>query len=218
MTVGPVLVVDNYDSFVYNLVQYLGQLGVEVDVRRNDAVGRADIAGFAGVLISPGPGTPQAAGNSMAIVAACAERGVPLFGVCLGHQAIGAVFGAPIVRAPELLHGKTSQVVHDGTGVLAGLPSPFTATRYHSLAVQETGLPPEIVVTGRTPSGVVMALRHVSLPIDGVQFHPESVLTQGGHRMLANWLRRCGSGVDDALVEVLGAEVETLRATAFAGV
>jgi para-aminobenzoate synthetase component 2 len=141
-----------------------------------------------------------------------------LFGVCLGHQAIGAVFGAPVHRAPELLHGKTSDVVHDGTGVLAGLPSPFTATRYHSLAVSEDELPPEIVVTGRTSSGVVMALRHESLPIDGVQFHPESVLTQGGHRMVGNWLRRCGAAVDDAVVEQLGAEVETLRATAFAGV
>jgi para-aminobenzoate synthetase component 2 len=171
-----------------------------------------------GVLISPGPGTPQEAGESMAFVTACAQRRLPLFGVCLGHQAIGAVFGAPIVRAPELLHGKTSDVVHDGTGVLAGLPSPLTATRYHSLAVSEPQLPPEIIVTGRTASGVVMSLRHESLPIDGVQFHPESVLTQGGHRMVANWLRSCGAEVDDALVDELGAEVETLRSAAFAGV
>jgi para-aminobenzoate synthetase component II len=213
-----ILVVDNYDSFVYNLVQYLGQLGADVVVRRNDAVhpDELDSLGVGGVLISPGPGTPQDAGESMAIVAACAERRLPLFGVCLGHQAIGAVFGAPIVRAPELLHGKTSKVVHDGTGVLAGLPSPFVATRYHSLAVSEAELPPEIVVTGRTASGVVMALRHTSLPIDGVQFHPESVLTQGGHRMVANWLRRCGAPVDDVLVERLGSEVETLRTAAFA--
>jgi para-aminobenzoate synthetase component 2 len=154
----------------------------------------------------------------MALVAACAERALPLFGVCLGHQAIGAVFGAPIVRAPELLHGKTSEVVHDGSGVLAGLPSPFVGTRYHSLAVSEAELADEIVVTGRTPSGVVMALRHTGLPIDGVQFHPESVLTQGGHRIVANWLRRCGATVDDALVDSLGAEVETLREAAFAGV
>ena len=215
-----ILVVDNYDSFVYNLVQYLGQLGASVIVRRNDAVEPAELEwlGVDGVLISPGPGTPQDAGASMAFVAACAARGLPLFGVCLGHQAIGAVFGAPVVRAPELLHGKTSSVVHDGTGVLAGLPSPFVATRYHSLAVVESGLPAEIVVTGRTPSGVVMALRHESLPIDGVQFHPESVLTQGGHRMVANWLRRCGGAVDDALVERLGSEVESLRSAAFAGV
>lgn len=215
-----ILVVDNYDSFVYNLVQYLGQLGAEVVVRRNDAVHPADLDGLdvAGVLISPGPGTPQGAGESMAFVAACAERGLPLFGVCLGHQAIGAVFGATVDRAPELLHGKTSEVWHDGSGVLAGLPSPFVATRYHSLAVVEAELPPEIEVTGRTASGVVMALRHTSLPIDGVQFHPESVLTQGGHRMLANWLARCGVQVPAALVDELGAEVEALRQTAFAGV
>ena len=218
-TGGParVLVVDNYDSFVYNLVQYLGQLGAEVVVRRNDAVdpGELDDLDVDGVLISPGPGAPQDAGRSMAFVGACAERALPLFGVCLGHQAIGAVFGAPVVRAPELLHGKTSTVEHDGSGVLVGLPSPFVATRYHSLAVEEADLPSEIIVTGRTPSGVVMALRHASLPIDGVQFHPESVLTQGGHRMLANWLRRCGGHVDDHVVETLGGEVEALRATAF---
>jgi para-aminobenzoate synthetase component 2 len=214
-----ILVVDNYDSFVYNLVQYLGQLGADVVVRRNDDVTPAQLAAdIDGVLISPGPGVPQDAGNSMALVKACADRALPLFGVCLGHQAIGAVFGAPIVRAPELLHGKTSQVLHDGSGMLAGLPSPFTATRYHSLAVEEAALPPEILVTARTESGVVMGLRHVSLPIDGVQFHPESVLTQGGHRMVANWLKSCGAVVDDAQVTELGAEVEALRATAFAGV
>jgi para-aminobenzoate synthetase component 2 len=215
-----VLVLDNYDSFVYNLVQYLGQLGADVIVRRNDAVrpSELDALGVDGVLISPGPGMPHDAGESMAFVTACAERELPLFGVCLGHQAIGAVFGAPVVRAPELLHGKTSEVVHDGSGVLAGLPSPFVATRYHSLTVSEPELPDEIVVTGRTPSGVVMALRHATLPIEGVQFHPESVLTQGGHRMVANWLRQCGATVDDELVESLGAEVEALRAAAFAGV
>jgi para-aminobenzoate synthetase component 2 len=214
-----ILVLDNYDSFVYNLVQYLGQLGAEVVVHRNDAldVARLDDLGVDGVLISPGPGTPQAAGVSMELVGACAERELPLFGVCLGHQAIGAVFGSPVIRAPELLHGKTSEVVHDGTGVLAGLPSPFTATRYHSLAVAEEELAPEIVVTGRTRTGVVMALRHAGLPIDGVQFHPESVLTQGGHRMVANWLRKCGAEVSEALVDELGAEVEALRTAAFAG-
>jgi para-aminobenzoate synthetase component 2 len=213
-----ILVVDNYDSFVYNLVQYLGQLGADVVVRRNDAVTAADLDELEvdGVLISPGPGTPQQAGNSMALVEACASRELPLFGVCLGHQAIGAVYGAPIVRAPELLHGKTSEVLHDGGGVLAGLPTPFTATRYHSLAVEESALPPEIEVTGRTATGVVMALRHRSLPIDGVQFHPESVLTQGGHRMVANWLLRCGGSIDDARVAALGAEVDALRVTAFA--
>jgi para-aminobenzoate synthetase component 2 len=213
-----ILVVDNYDSFVYNLVQYLQQLGADVVVHRNDAVTPADLdeLDVAGVLISPGPGTPQDAGQSMPFVTACAQRRLPLFGVCLGHQAVGAVFGSSIVRAPELLHGKTSDVVHDGVGVLAGLPSPFTATRYHSLAVVEDELSDEIVVTGRTPSGVVMALRHESLPIEGVQFHPESVLTQGGHRMVANWLRSCGANPDDGLVDRLGAEVEGLRAGAFA--
>jgi para-aminobenzoate synthetase component II len=215
-----ILVVDNYDSFVYNLAQYLAQLGARTEVRRNDAVRpeELDSLDVQGVLISPGPGTPQDAGNSMAMVMACAERRLPLFGVCLGHQAIGAVFGSPIVRAPELLHGKTSEVLHDGTGVLEGMPQPFTATRYHSLAVEESALPAEIAVNGRTASGVVMAMRHTKLPIDGVQFHPESVLTQGGHRMLANWLARCGLVADMARVAELGAAVETLRASAFAGV
>ncbi len=215
-----ILVVDNYDSFVYNLVQYLAQLGAEVIVRRNDAVAPEELAELdvAGVLISPGPGTPQEAGQSMPIVAACVAGGLPLFGVCLGHQAIGAVFGAPIIRAPELLHGKTSEIVHDGTGVLAGLPSPLTATRYHSLAVEEAALPDEIVVTGRSQSGVVMALRHRELPIDGVQFHPESVLTHGGHRMVANWLVRCGGTIDDARVTQLSDDVDTLRSTAFSDV
>jgi para-aminobenzoate synthetase component 2 len=215
-----VLVVDNYDSFVYNLVQYLGQLGADVVVHRNDAVGPADLDALEvdGVLLSPGPGTPQEAGSTMAFVSACADRAMPLFGVCLGHQAIGAVYGAPVVRAPELLHGKTSEVWHDGTGVLAGLPTPFTATRYHSLAVEEAALPAELIVTGRTSTGVVMALRHESLPIDGVQFHPESVLTQGGHRMVANWLTRCGATLDTAVVDRLGDEVDTMRAGAFAKV
>jgi para-aminobenzoate synthetase component 2 len=214
-----VLVVDNYDSFVYNLVQYLAQLGAEVTVRRNDDVDPSalDSLPVDGVLISPGPGAPEEAGASMAMVEACASRALPLFGVCLGHQAIGAVYGAPVIRAPELLHGKTSRVTHDGAGVLAGLPSPFTATRYHSLAVEESALPDEIEVTGHSDTGVVMALRHRSLPLEGVQFHPESVLTEGGHRMVANWLRRCGAEVDDALVERLGAEVEALRTAAFAG-
>jgi para-aminobenzoate synthetase component II len=213
-----ILVVDNYDSFVYNLVQYLGQLGAEVVVRRNDevSVDELDDLGVDGVLISPGPGEPADAGCSLAMVEAAAQRALPLFGVCLGHQAIGEVFGAPVIRAPELLHGKTSTVVHDGTGVLAGLPSPLTATRYHSLAVSEDGLAPEIVVTGRTGTGIVMAFRHATLPIDGVQFHPESVLTQGGHRMVATWLARCGASVDDELVTRLGDEVIALQATAFA--
>ncbi len=213
-----VLVVDNYDSFVYNLVQYLGQLGADVVVRRNDAVTPADLDALDvdGVLISPGPGTPQDAGSSMDFVSSCVQRRVPLLGVCLGHQAIGAVFGGPVIRAPELLHGKTSSVEHDGAGVLAGLPSPFIATRYHSLAVSTDGLSPDLLVTGRTPSGIVMALRHRSLPIEGVQFHPESVLTEGGHRMIANWLRQCGASIDDVLVERLAAEMDVMRAGAFA--
>jgi para-aminobenzoate synthetase component 2 len=212
-----ILVVDNYDSFVYNLVQYLAQLGADVLVRRNDAVTveELDPLRLDGVLISPGPGTPQAAGVSMPIVTECGRLRLPLFGVCLGHQAIGAVFGGVVERAPELLHGKTSDVLHDGTGVLAGLPSPFTATRYHSLAVREDTLPAEIEVTGRTASGVVMALRHRELPIEGVQFHPESVLTEGGHRMLGNWLVRCGATVDWDRVQTLGAELDALREQAF---
>jgi para-aminobenzoate synthetase component II len=187
-----ILVVDNYDSFVFNLVQYLGQLGAEVDVRRNDEVGVEASRDYDGVLLSPGPGTPEDAGVCIAMVRACADGGVPVFGVCLGHQAIATAYGAVVNRAPELLHGKTSLVHHHGQGVLAGLPDPFTATRYHSLAVEPDTVPDELEVTGVTDSGVVMALRHRALPIEGVQFHPESVLTQGGHRMLANWLAVCG--------------------------
>ncbi|MFP5370406.1 MAG: aminodeoxychorismate/anthranilate synthase component II, partial [Actinomycetes bacterium] len=189
-----VLVVDNFDSFVYNLVQYLGQLGVRCVVRRNDAVTVEELPELdvAGVLLSPGPGTPAAAGVTVPMVRAAAETGTPVLGVCLGHQAIAEAFGAEVVRAPELLHGKTSQVQHDGEGVLAGLPSPFTATRYHSLAVDPATVPAQLQVTGRTPSGLVMALRHRELPIEGVQFHPESVLTEGGHQRLANWLTGCG--------------------------
>jgi para-aminobenzoate synthetase component 2 len=213
-----ILVVDNYDSFVYNLVQYLAQLGAEVIVRRNDAVATHELTGLAvdGVLISPGPGTPEQAGVSMARVSEAARAGVPLFGVCLGHQAIGAVYGGVVDRAPELLHGKTSSVRHTGLGVLAGLPVPFTATRYHSLAVRAETLPDELEVTGWTDSGVVMALRHRSLAIDGVQFHPESVLSQGGHRILANWLHRCGATIDWQRVDELGAQLDALRGQAFA--
>ncbi len=212
-----ILVIDNYDSFVYNLVQYLAQLGAEVLVRRNDEITVDELSEIDvdGVLISPGPGIPEQAGVSMATVTAAAERRLPVFGVCLGHQAIGVAFGAVVERAPELLHGKTSDVLHAGEGVLAGLPTPFTATRYHSLTIRENSLPGELVVTARTASGVVMAVRHRSLPIEGVQFHPESVLTQGGHRMLANWLRQCGSEVDWARVSELGAGLDALRSQAF---
>jgi para-aminobenzoate synthetase component II len=212
-----ILVIDNYDSFVYNLVQYLGQLGVDCDVRRNDQIEVAEVGRLdpAGVLLSPGPSTPQRAGICMDVITEYAGR-LPIFGVCLGHQAFGAAYGATVTRAPELLHGKTSEVVHDGAGVLAGLPSPFTATRYHSLAVVETTLPEEIEVTGRTDSGVVMAMRHRTLPIEGVQFHPESVLTQSGHLILANWLAACGYPQALERAPELVAEVESRRQAAFA--
>jgi para-aminobenzoate synthetase component 2 len=212
----PVLVVDNFDSFVYNLVQYLGQLGVRCLVRRNDEVTVAEFADLdvAGVLLSPGPGTPADAGVTVPMVRAAAEAGTPVLGVCLGHQAIAEAFGARVVRAPELLHGKTSQVLHDGAGVLAGLPSPFTATRYHSLAVDPATVPAELEVTGATASGVIMALRHRSLPLEGVQFHPESVLTQGGHRLLATWLATCGLAPDPEALAVAAAGAERLSAAA----
>jgi para-aminobenzoate synthetase component 2 len=187
-----ILVIDNYDSFVFNLVQYLQQLGAECIVVRNDEVEASEAAKYDGVLISPGPGTPDKAGVSIAMINFCAEKSIPLFGVCLGHQAIGEAFGATVSRAPELLHGKTSQVIHNGAGVLANLPSPFTATRYHSLAVERDTVPEVLEITGSTESGVVMSMRHVTLPIEGVQFHPESVLTEHGHQMLANWLVKCG--------------------------
>ena len=183
-----ILVIDNYDSFVYNLVHYLAQLGAEPTVRRNDEMAPTDLDGFDGVLTSPGPSTPESAGVSVPVVAECARRRLPLFGVCLGHQAIAVAFGATVTRAGELLHGKTSEVHHKGEGALSGLPDPFTATRYHSLAVVEQTLPAELEVTARTASGVVMAMRHTSLPIEGVQFHPESILTESGHDLLANFL------------------------------
>ena len=187
-----ILVVDNYDSFVFNLVQYLAQLGAECTVVRNDAVVAEDAANYDGVLISPGPGTPERAGVSIAMIKFCAEKKIPLFGVCLGHQAIGVAFGATVSRAPELLHGKTSLVHHQGQGVLVDLPSPFTATRYHSLCVERDTVGSDLEITGATESGIVMSMRHRTLPIEGVQFHPESVLTEHGHQMLANWLTVCG--------------------------
>ena len=187
-----ILVVDNYDSFVFNIVQYLAQLGAECTVVRNDQVEAAEAGKYDGVLISPGPGTPDKAGVSIAMIGYCAERSIPLFGVCLGHQAIAEAFGATVSRAPELLHGKTSIVHHNGKGVMANLPTPFTATRYHSLAVEVETVPDILEVTGTTDSGVIMSLRHKSLPIEGVQFHPESVLTEHGHKMLANFLVQCG--------------------------
>ena len=187
-----ILVIDNYDSFVFNLVQYLAQLGADCTVVRNDEVTADEASKYDGVLISPGPGTPDKAGVSIAMIKYCAEKSIPLFGVCLGHQAIGEAFGATVSRAPELLHGKTSQVIHQCKGVFTNLPSPFTATRYHSLAVERDTVPDVLEITGTTESGVVMSLRHKTLPIEGVQFHPESVLTEHGHQMLANWLVTCG--------------------------
>jgi len=187
-----ILVVDNYDSFVYTIVGYLDQLGAETVVVRNDVVDVRDVEEYDGVLVSPGPGTPAEAGASLDVIAECARTSTPMLGVCLGHQALGEAFGGTVTHAPELMHGKTSHVEHSGAGVLAGLPEPFTATRYHSLAVVDGTFSDELVVTARTAGGIVMGLEHRSLPLHGVQFHPESVLTEGGHRLLAYWLAVCG--------------------------
>ncbi|MCR2813021.1 gamma-glutamyl-gamma-aminobutyrate hydrolase family protein [Microbacterium sp. zg.Y1090] len=191
---GRVLVVDNHDSFVHTLVGYLDELGAMASLVEADAIDDADatLAGFDGVMISPGPGTPARAGASIAVVHAAAATGLPLLGVCLGHQALAEAFGASVATAPELMHGMTSRVHHDGSALYAGLPDPFTAGRYHSLAVVPETLTPELVVTSRTPEGVVMGLSHRSLPLQGVQFHPESVLTEGGYRLLGNWLELVG--------------------------
>ena len=191
-----VLVVDNYDSFVYTLNGYLLQLGAETDVVRNDAFSDADAAGvirdYDAVLLSPGPGTPAAAGVSIPIVRAALESGQPILGVCLGHQAIAEAMGATVTHAEELMHGKTSLITHDDSDFYDGVPQPFTATRYHSLAVVDSTVPDDLVVTSRTEGGVIMGVRHESLPIFGVQFHPESVLTEGGYRMIGNWLSVAG--------------------------
>ncbi|MEV6883125.1 aminodeoxychorismate/anthranilate synthase component II [Streptomyces sp. NPDC051135] len=208
-----ILVVDNYDSFVFNLVQYLYQLGAECEVLRNDEVSTAHAQdGFDGVLLSPGPGTPEQAGVCVEMVRHCAATGVPVFGVCLGMQSMQVAYGGVVDRAPELLHGKTSPVEHGNRGVFAGLPSPFTATRYHSLAAEPATVPAELEVTARTPDGIVMGLRHRQLPVEGVQFHPESVLTEHGHRMLANWLAECGDR--DAVARSAGLAPVVGRATA----
>ncbi|MFC9559714.1 anthranilate synthase component II [Agromyces sp. NPDC056965] len=191
-----VLVVDNYDSFVYTLNGYLQELGAETDVVRNDSFDVADvpsrIAEYDAVLISPGPGKPSDAGVSIPIVEAALASGQPILGVCLGHQAIAEAFGAVVTNAEELMHGKTSLITHDGSDFYEGVPQPFTATRYHSLAVVDGTVPDELVVTSRTQGGVIMGVRHESAPIFGVQFHPESVLTEGGYRMLGNWLAVAG--------------------------
>ena len=188
-----ILVVDNYDSFVFNLVQYLQQLGSEVVVKRSDEVNANSINEFDGVLLSPGPGTPEDAGACIEIVNAAIEKQKPLLGVCLGHQAIGAALGGKVSRAPELLHGKTSQVQHKNEGVFKDLKSPFRATRYHSLAIENPNFPNDLIITATTESGVIMGVKHKTAPIEGVQFHPESVLTEGGHRLLANWLSTTSS-------------------------
>ncbi|HEY0374326.1 MAG TPA: aminodeoxychorismate/anthranilate synthase component II [Amnibacterium sp.] len=197
-----VLVIDNYDSFVYTLNGYLRQLGAETEVVRNDVLAPDGLAAaledFDGVLVSPGPGKPADAGVSVPMVHAAVEADVPLLGVCLGHQAIAEAFGGVVTNAEELMHGKTSQVVHDDSRLFAGVPQHFTATRYHSLAVVDGTVPAELTVTARTDGGVIMALQHRSAPVYGVQFHPESVMTEGGHRMLANWLAALG---DDQAVE-----------------
>jgi len=194
---GPrVLVIDNYDSFVYNLVQYLGELGASPFVHRHDDVTIEQIvdAGPDAILISPGPGRPEDAGVSNEVIAQLAGR-VPILGVCLGHQCIGQVYGGQVVRAARVMHGKTSLVHHDGAGVLAGLPDPFEATRYHSLVVDAASVPDVLEVTATTDDGTVMALRHRELPVEGVQFHPESILTASGHQLMANFLAQVTAGV-----------------------
>ncbi|MEX1217410.1 MAG: aminodeoxychorismate/anthranilate synthase component II [Acidimicrobiales bacterium] len=188
-----ILVLDNYDSFVFNLVQYLGELGAEPLVYRSDALTIEQIEDLSpqGVLISPGPGRPEDAGLSNEVITTFAGR-VPVFGVCLGHQCIGQVYGGDVVRAPQLMHGKTSLISHKGTGVFAGLPDPFEATRYHSLVVQRDTVPECLEITAQTEDGLVMGLRHREFDVEGVQFHPESILTAGGHQIVSNFLERCG--------------------------
>ena len=206
-TVTRILVVDNYDSFVYTLNGYLLELGATTDVVRNDAFSADDaaarIAEYDAVLLSPGPGTPADAGVSIPIVHAALATSKPLFGVCLGHQAIAEALGATVTHADELMHGKTSQIEHDDSLIFRDLPQPFTATRYHSLAIVDGTVPDELVVTARTPGGVIMGVQHASQPVYGVQFHPESVLTEGGYLMLGNWLSEVGMPEAPALAKTL---------------
>ena len=199
-----ILVVDNYDSFVYTIVGYLRQLGADTVVVRNDAVADAGpLEDYDGVLISPGPGTPTEAGSTNDVVRDCARTGTPMLGICLGLQSLAEVYGGVVTHAPELMHGKTSQVLHQEGSVLSGLPSPFTASRYHSLAVDAGTIDAAVFdVTARTDTGIIMGLKHRDLPLHGVQFHPESVLTEGGHRLLANWLELCG--MPDAVARSVG--------------
>ena len=188
-----ILLIDNYDSFTWNLVHYMGEAGAEVVVRRNDVLSVEEALGMGaqGIVISPGPRAPAQAGIIVPLIRAAAERQVPLFGVCLGHQAIGEAFGGKVVRASRIVHGKTDAVSHDGSGVFAGLPSPLTATRYHSLTVEPESLPDSLRVTATTADGTIMGLVHNTLPIEGVQFHPESIASEHGHDMIRNFLRRC---------------------------
>jgi para-aminobenzoate synthetase component 2 len=207
-----ILVIDNYDSFVYNLVQYLSELGATVSVHRNDEISASELEALHidGVLISPGPGHPRDAGNCVAIVRSCAQSGVPLLGVCLGHQALAEAYGASVLSAPELLHGRASLVEHDGLGVFKGVANPLVVGRYHSLVVVEENLPNELVVSARS-NGLIMGIRHRSLALEGVQFHPESVLTQDGYLMLANWLESCGATDVVAKAQVLGRRADDVR-------
>jgi para-aminobenzoate synthetase component 2 len=195
-----VLVIDNHDSFVHTLVGYLRELGAEVDIVASDTLDASpDLSGFDAVMLSPGPGTPN--DGCVAVVHEASRARIPLLGVCLGHQAIGLAFGTPVTQAPELMHGMTSSVTHDGEGLFAGIPNPFTVGRYHSLALAESALPAELKVTARAEGGTVMGIAHESLPIWGVQFHPESVLTESGYLLLANWLQLCGHMGAMALAE-----------------
>ena len=187
-----ILVVNNFDSFVFNLVDYLKRLSAECTVLNNDQIDLTQIEKYDGVLISPGPGTPEGAGASIEVVKKCAELRKPLLGICLGHQAIGVAFGGIVERAPELLHGKTSEVTHTNSGVLQNIASPFTATRYHSLIIKSNSLPQELEVNAKSESGLIMAIKHRSLPIEGVQFHPEAILTEHGYQIIGNWLVQCG--------------------------
>jgi anthranilate synthase/aminodeoxychorismate synthase-like glutamine amidotransferase len=191
------LMIDNYDSFTFNLVQYLGELGARVEVVRNDVEKVDELLerDLAGVVISPGPGEPKAAGISVEMVSACAKRGIPLLGVCLGHQSIGVAFGGEIIRARSIMHGKVSSIEHDGSGVLRGITSPFEATRYHSLVIEKESCPEELVITARSDDGEIMAVRHREFPIEGVQFHPESILTRVGKTLLGSFLESCSPGV-----------------------
>lgn len=191
-----VAIVDNYDSFTYNLVQYLAELGAKVDVIRNDVISASELMACEpdGVVISPGPGEPHDAGISIEVVKSCAGNGTPLLGVCLGHQSIGVAFGGKIVRARSIMHGKVSNIEHDARGLFEGVPSPFEATRYHSLVILEESCPAELEVTARTSDGEIMGVRHREYPIEGVQFHPESIVTKAGKALLRNFLERCAHG------------------------